>query len=1782
MSDSTHEAELRRLNRALRMLSDSNQAVIRAADEATLLNEVCRIAVEVGGYQMAWVGLAERDAGKTVSSVAHRGAAAPYGVTGPISWAEGEVDIVPAARAIRARQGLIVHDITSDPVYTRWRAAALGYGYRSMVALPMMADGQAIGALSIYAGDQDAFDDREMEILNELAGDLGYGLNALRIRAERDRATTELVVAQRALQQVLRHAQTTVMHSEVIAPPGWREHDESWVIANVRWTARFEDEAAAQAVMPLELAPGESYYQGWVRAKHRDDNVPMGLTAARAFLSDASNWQQEFRAIDRDGRMHWFAQVASIVATADGHWHITTINTDITARHVAEEAVVAREREFRLLAENTPDFIVRWNRELRRVYVNPAFARATGRPADDLIAHVPGTRYNPAIYAGAPAVVEQVEGTIRGVFADAKAAELEIPWMTVEGRRHYSVRFVPEFDRHGVLLTVLGIGRDITSLKETEQQVRALADNSPDLIARYDRAHCALYINRTAEMLIGVPAAQFIGQEFGATCGLRSTGFAAPEIEVVRRMMDEVFATSHIVEVDIPMRTVEREVTLNVRIVPEVDAIGHVGSVLFTGRDVTALKQAEDERQNHLWHLECMDRVNRAIQGAADLEQMMHDVLDVVLEVFECDRAWLLYPCDPNAVEWYVPMERTTPQYPGGMAAGVRVPMDEEVAALMRAMLAARGPQTFGPHSERPVPVAARAYQVQSFIAAAVHPKVDRPYMFGLHQCSYERAWTMDEQTLFREISRRIADAVTSLITVRSLRESERRMEEAQHIAHVGHWDCDFASGEIRWSDETYRIFGLQPQARRIDWFQLREFIHPDDRVVAMEALTEAGTKIGPFDSKYRIVRPSGEVRTVHARGNVHSSEAPTSARMFGTIQDITESKRIEDSLALFRSLIDHTNVGIEVIDPETGRFVDVNDTTCRAHGYTRAELLSLAVSDLDPQLTAATWPERCAQIRRTGYLVLQSQHRRKDGSVFPVEVSVTYIRLDRDYLLSVVHDITERRRAEEALRESQARLENATRATRIGTWDWNLLTGEVHFSAEWKRQLGYEDHEIVNRYEEWETRLHPEDRERVVPELHAYLAGTRPDYQVEFRLRHRDGSYHWIFTRGELLRSSEGVAFRVIGCHIDISERKQAEEELRRSQQAYASLVNSVDGIVWELEVATFQFTFVSPQAERILGYPVAAWLNEPTFWRDHLHPDDRDAALSYCLRATEEKRDHDFYYRMIAADGRTVWLHDIVTVVVEHERTAKLRGIMVDVTAEKAADEALRWRTALFEAQVDSGLDAILVVDSQGRKILQNRRMAELWKIPPHIADDPDDRVQVSFVTGRTKNPQQFIEKVAHLYAHPDAVSRDEIELADGRMLDRYSAPVRDRTGKYYGRIWSFRDITATKQLEEQLRHSQKMEAVGRLAGGIAHDFNNLLTVIQMQASMLLGEPEAAPGVGQSIQQIMAASERAAILTRQLLTFSRRQDKKAHALDLGEVIGTMAKLVRRILGEDISVETRFAPSLPAVHADPGMMEQVLMNLLVNARDAMPAGGQLTLTLEAVNIDASYVAAHPTARTGRFVCMAVSDTGTGIAPENMSRIFEPFFTTKEVDKGTGLGLAMVFGIVQEHQGWVDVESEVGFGAKFRVFLPAMSVEPTHASPQTAGALASRGTEAILLVEDDPVVRLLAARALERHGYQVFEAVSAVDALQRWGSHLERFDLLVTDLLMPGGMSGQQLADEVRKRRPSLRVLYTSGHNNDAVTRQLQLEAGVNFLPKPYPVRDLLAIVRQRLDQAAS
>jgi signal transduction histidine kinase/ActR/RegA family two-component response regulator len=384
------------------------------------------------------------------------------------------------------------------------------------------------------------------------------------------------------------------------------------------------------------------------------------------------------------------------------------------------------------------------------------------------------------------------------------------------------------------------------------------------------------------------------------------------------------------------------------------------------------------------------------------------------------------------------------------------------------------------------------------------------------------------------------------------------------------------------------------------------------------------------------------------------------------------------------------------------------------------------------------------------------------------------------------------------------------------------------------------------------------------------------------------------------------------------------------------------------------------------------------------------------------------------------------------------------------------------------------------------------------------------------------------------------------------------------------------ALQQSEQQLRQAQKMEAIGQLAGGVAHDFNNLITVIGGYASLLLQQPNLAENAEQ-LAQISAAANRAAGLTRQLLTFSRRHHIQAEPLNMNGVIENLTKMLRRLLGEDIMLQNCYGSNLPPVVADAGMIEQVIMNLVVNARDAMPKGGTLTLSAAAVEIDALHAQHCPEASAGQYVCLKVQDTGCGMSPEILSHLFEPFFTTKDIGKGTGLGLATIYGIVKQHSGWIEVHSQPGAGTEFTVYFPA-TPQATLAAPQPQGMPAAiRGGETILLVEDEQPVRGLARCILGRHGYQVIEADCGASALALWQTESPRIDMLLTDMVMPGGISGRDLASRLRQSKPDLKVVYTSGYSPSRVGQDPKLLDGLKFLPKPYNPDKLIQAVQDCL-----
>jgi PAS domain S-box-containing protein len=510
------------------------------------------------------------------------------------------------------------------------------------------------------------------------------------------------------------------------------------------------------------------------------------------------------------------------------------------------------------------------------------------------------------------------------------------------------------------------------------------------------------------------------------------------------------------------------------------------------------------------------------------------------------------------------------------------------------------------------------------------------------------------------------------------------------------------------------------------------------------------------------------------------------------------------------------------------------------------------------------------------------------------------------------------------------------------------------------------------------------------------------------------------------------------------------------------------------------------------------------------------------------------------------------------------------------RKAEEELRWRTAFFEAQVDSASDGVLVVDRQDRKILQNQRMNDMMQIPKEIAEDPDDMRQREYVRSSVRNPDRFIEKVVYLNSHPDEVLNDEVELLNGTIIERYSSPVRDKAGNHYGRIWTFRDITERRQLEEQFRQSQKMEALGQLTGGIAHDFNNLLTVILGCSAFIGEEAKENPRLSKMAKMILDAAQRGADLTHRMLAFARRQPLQPKPVDINRMLANMESILRRTLSADIDLEVIQSGEDCTALVDPPQLENALLNLCMNAWDAMPGGGKLIVETGIATLDSSYAEQNADVTPGKYVLISVSDTGCGISPENLGRVFDPFFTTKEVGKGTGLGLSMVYGFVKQSQGHVKIYSEPGQGTSVKLYLPRADQESEPADQEAILIADLHGSEVILLVEDNAPVREFAKTQLLHLGYQVLEAANGKDALAVLREHND-IDLLFTDVVMPGGLNGRELAHEARQLYPALKVLFTSGYAESAILDMGLLDQHVQLLNKPYSRLQLARRIRGML-----
>ena len=721
---------------------------------------------------------------------------------------------------------------------------------------------------------------------------------------------------------------------------------------------------------------------------------------------------------------------------------------------------------------------------------------------------------------------------------------------------------------------------------------------------------------------------------------------------------------------------------------------------------------------------------------------------------------------------------------------------------------------------------------------------------------------------------------------------------------------------------------------------------------------------------------------------------------------------------------------------------------------------------------------------------------------------------------------------------------------------------------------LGYPSEQLLTR--SFQDITHPADIGSSLANLQRLARGELDVWATRKRYVRKDGEDVWVDLTVAAVRHGDGSLSHFVSAFTDVSERRRVEAQLAEQEESLRQIAENIREAFYIADGNLRQILYVSPAYETIWGRSRESLFRNPGSFLEAAHPSDRERLARGFADLRRGVEIADIEFRIVRGDGEIRWILGRSTPLRDAAgEVYRIAGVAMDITDRKRADERLRRSEADYRGLVEQAPIGIFRNTRSGRFLSVNPAMVRMLGYASAEEVLALDIPRDVYTDAAVREPiLRALEREGEYRGEAVWKRRDGTQI---------TVRLTGHTVREAGRIEYFEglaeDVTQQRQLEEQFRQAQRLEAVGRLAGGVAHDFNNILTAITGYSEMLLQDLPAGDRKRQDVDEIRASAKRAADLTRQLLAFSRKQVLQARVLDVNTVVQTLDRMLRRLIGEDVKLELALGSALGAVRADPGQLEQVILNLAVNARDAMPHGGRLTIETADARLDASYARGHPGSAPGRHVMIAVTDSGTGMDAETRAHLFEPFFTTKEMGKGTGLGLATVYGIVRQSGGSVWVYSEPGRGATFKIYLPVVD-EPLDAVEDAVRVPVSGGTEVVLLAEDDPAVRSVVADVLGQRGYRVLRAPDGQAALEMARAHAGAIQLLVTDVVMPG-MTGRELADALAAERPGLRTVYMSGYTDDAVIRHGVLQEGMAYLQKPFAPDALVAKVREVLDRPA-
>ena len=1300
-------------------------------------------------------------------------------------------------------------------------------------------------------------------------------------------------------------------------------------------------------------------------------------------------WHGETALLRADGTEVPVSQVIMCHRSEGGEpEYLSTIMRDISERKRREAEL--RRTQFALDRAAMP--IAWFDADCRVVYVNDAATLLTGYSRDELL-RMRGTQLSSEITDEAwPALWEQLRRAASLVF-EAHLATHGGGSVVVECVAHH-MQF--EGEEFGVVFI-----RDLTerlqaeeALRESETRFRLLAESVEDALWRLTPDGVSIYASPAFSRMTGYATEEVVGVPLSATLMPESVDVAARALAEMAAAPADEPPRAHLLELQFHRKDGSAFWGESVGILRR-DAQGRPLEVVGVTRDTTERRRAEEALR----------------ESETRFRLLAENVEDV------------LWRMTPDGVNLYVSpafcrMTGYRPEEAFGAPLSMYIAPDSLPAAesLIAGMLATPADEPLPP---RRLEVQFRRKDGSLFWAEAV----------GILRRD-EDGQPLEIVGVTRDLTeRRKAEA--------ALRESEARLRVlADNVQDVLWWMHPDGTG-LYTSPAWTRITGFTPEETAAIPFAER--LTPDSATRAIQALAEEMAAPPSMEPRSRLMELEWRCKdgsTVWLDMPITMLPGPDGrpAELAGVGRDLTARRAAEAALRRTQFAMDRAAIAAFWVGPD-GRFVYVNDAACRSLGYSRDELLTMGVPDIDPDFGWDRWPGHFEELRQSGSLTFETQHRTRDGHLFPVEMSLDYVAFEgQEYNIAFARDLTAQREAERAMRESEA----GYRLLAESISDLILLMGLdgtfTYANPSVTRLLGYDPEQFLGlTLEELLTPASLAEAQAVIAEqLATVMSRPRTFVTLQLEMRRRDGSTVWTETTSIFVRDPQGQPTAVLGVARDITDRRRAEAEQRRlvralEQAADAIMIVNTDLVVEQANAAVLAITGYAPE---------------------------------------ELRSQHVSFGRPEGYD----------------------EGLYQDLWAQVKAGQV--WRGRLTRCRKDGAL----------------------------------------------------------------------------YEADMTFSPVRDAAGSVTSYIISERDVTERAAWEAQLRQSQKLEAIGTLAGGVAHDFNNLLTAILGYAD-LLQQADLPGAMQQSAAAVIAqAAERAAQLTQQLLGFARATPQRVVPVDVNAVIKEIAALLSRTTEKRVSLHTDLAAAQPFVEGDPVQIQQVLLNLAINARDAMPEGGQLSIGTAVVKLEEDYCRRHAEAAPGQYVLVSVTDEGVGIPAAIRDRIFEPFFTTKGVGQGTGMGLAVVYGIVREHRGFVQVYSEEGYGTTFKVYLPHAPLALAETDPVAAMPL--HGAGRILVVDDEEVVRKAVSAMLRHLGYEVVAVAGGRQAVELYREAPDSFDLAVIDLAMPG-MDGRECYRALRSLRPDLKALLASGLAANGTVRELLAAGMVGFVSKPYNLQEL-------------